>query len=128
MITLNYNWKKLRTVFGYTANITGPMALPEVYDLDETGSPISEPRPTTSKPFSLHNIQVTTRLRKNLSVYVGVQNLFNYRQTISPLIGYNDPNAQAGFSDFFDTSYAYAPNHGREFYLGIKWSLQRRDK
>ena len=125
VITVNYNWEKIRTVFGYTANITGPMTLPEVYDLDETGTPTSEPRPTTSTPFSLHNFQVTTRINRSFSVYCGIQNLFNYRQTISPLIGYNDPNAQAGFSDFFDTSYAYAPNHGREFYLGIKWDLQR---
>jgi outer membrane receptor for ferrienterochelin and colicins len=55
-------------------------------------------------------------------LYAGVQNLFDFRQEGSPLVGFNDPNAPLGFSDYFDTSYSYAPNHGREFYLGVKWN------
>jgi len=49
----------------------------------------------------------------------------DFRQRTSPLVGFNDPNANIGFSDYFDTSYAYAPNHGREFYLGVKWNIDR---
>ena len=37
-----------------------------------------------------------------------------------------DPNFQPGFSPYFDTAYAYAPNHGIEFYLGFKWDLAKK--
>uniref|UniRef100_UPI004049B404 TonB-dependent receptor n=1 Tax=Fulvivirga sp. TaxID=1931237 RepID=UPI004049B404 len=122
--TLNYRIKKAKMTVGYTARVTGPMALPEVFDLDENGSPMTTARPTISKPFSFHNIQVSKDFSNGLNVYLGVQNLFDYRQPVSPLVGYNDPNANTGFSNSFDTSYAYAPIHGRELYLGIKWELK----
>ncbi|MEN0048183.1 MAG: TonB-dependent receptor [Bacteroidota bacterium] len=121
----NYRWKKAKTTFAYTARLTGPMALPEVFDVGQNGELLSVARPTISRPFSLHNIQATMEVNQNWSWYVGIQNLLNYRQDISPLIGYNDPNANLGFSEYFDTSYAYAPNQGRELYLGIKWLLSR---
>lgn len=123
VITVNYEIKKWGLSAGYTARITGPMALPEVYDLDDSGNPKAESRPTRSEPFSFHNIQLTKNFKGNWSIYTGVQNIFDYRQSISPLVGYNDPNASIGFSDSFDTSYAFAPIHGREVYLGVKWNL-----
>ena len=100
------------------------MALPEVHDLDENGLPLPEPRPQTSKPFAIHNVQVSTQLSNSWSIYFGIANLFDYRQEYSPLTGYNDPNTSPGFSEFFDTSYAYSTIHGREFYLGVKYDLR----
>ena len=128
VLTANYQWKQQQITLAYTANITGNMTLPEVFDLDANGELMNVARPTLSQPFSLHNIQLSKVLKKNLMAYIGIQNLTNYRQATSPLVGYNDPNAAIGFSDFFDTSYAYAPNHGREFYLGIKWDVERNRK
>jgi outer membrane receptor for ferrienterochelin and colicins len=125
VLTLNYEWKKANILFGYTLSATGPMALPEVFDLDENGQPQIDPRPTRSTAFALHNLQVSKTFSEHFSIYGGIQNLTNFRQRTSPLIGYNDPNTPIGFSNYFDTSYAYAPNHGREFYLGIKWNLER---
>lgn len=122
--TVNYRIKRAKMTIGYTARVTGPMSLPEVFDLDENGNPITTPRPTISKSYSFHNIQISKDFPKGLNVYLGVQNLFDYRQPVSPLVGYNDPNTNIGFSNSFDTSYAYAPIHGRELYLGIKWSLK----
>ena len=102
------------------------MNLPEVYDFGADGQISSFARPTKSAPFSIHNIQITKNFKqKNLSVYAGVQNFLDYRQPFSPLIGFNDPNAAPGFSDAFDTAYAYSPLNGREFYLGIKWNCYR---
>lgn len=126
IFTANYNWKKAGVTLAYTANITGPMALPEVFELNTDGQPLAEARSTRSEVFALHNFQINKSFQSNFSLYAGIQNLFNFRQTSSPLIGYNDPNAATGFSAFFDTSYAYAPNHGREFYVGIKWSFEGR--
>ena len=122
--TANYIFRKSKITLAYTGQITGPMRLPEVFDLNSEGVPLSTARPIWSRPFSLHNVQVTKQFSRAWSVYFGIQNLANYIQRTSPLVGYNDPNAAIGFSPFFDTSYAYAPNHGREFYIGFKWSVE----
>jgi len=124
---VNYDWKKQNLLFSYTARFTGEMNLPEVYDFGSDGQLSSIARPTKSAPFSIHNIQITKNFKqKNLSIYAGVQNFLDYRQPFSPLIGFNDPNAVPGFSDAFDTAYAYSPLNGREFYVGIKWNSGRR--
>lgn len=128
VLTANYQFLKPRITVAYTAQLTGTMALPEVFDLDENGIPLDEPRPTTSVPFSLHQIQVTKLIKSNYNLYFGINNLFNYIQTESPLVGYDDPNYAPGFSPYFDTAYAYAPNHGIEFYLGFKWDLAKKSK
>lgn len=120
---VNYRFKKAGITLAYTANWTGSMALPEVFDLDPAGQPSSTPRPTQSPIFSIHNFQVIKSLAKGkLDLFTGVQNLFDYRQVYSPLVGFNDPQTQPGFSNYFDTAYAFSPIHGREFYLGVRWS------
>ncbi|MCF8462102.1 MAG: TonB-dependent receptor [Flavobacteriales bacterium] len=121
-----YTLRKWKLDFAYSANITGPMQLPEIYDLDENGEALSTPRPTRSKPFYLDNLQITKDIPKiNLKVYVGLENIMGYRQPVSPLSGTNDPNYAVGFSPKFDTSYAYAPLHGREIYVGVRWFVGR---
>lgn len=125
IFTANYLWKSMKMTIGYTFRWTGPMALPEVYDLTTDGNPADEPRALRSESFGIHNIQVTKEFSSNFSVYVGVQNIFDYIQPVSPLTGFNDPNAPAGFSNYFDTAYAFAPIHGRELYIGIKWNMRK---
>lgn len=121
-----YTLQKWKIDFAYSANITGPMQLPEIYDLDANGEPLSMPRPTRSKPFYLDNLQITKNIAKiNLKVYVGIENIMGYRQPVSPLSGTNDPNYAVGFSPKFDTSYAFAPLHGREVYAGVRWFVGR---
>ncbi len=124
VLTTNYQVKKWKMSFAYTLKVTGSMALPEVFDLDESGEPLAVPRPTTSHPFSLHNIQVNKTLKHSFGVYAGIQNIFDYVQPYSPLTGHNDPSANPGFGASFDTSYAFAPIHGREIYLGVTWSMK----
>jgi outer membrane receptor for ferrienterochelin and colicins len=120
IFNINYQWKKAGLSLAYSIRATGPMELPLVFDLDENGQPLSRPRPERSKPFSFHNLQISKRFSKNWTAYIGGQNLLDFVQPYSPLTGYNDPNAQVGFSQHFDTAYAYAPIHGREFYAGLK--------
>jgi outer membrane receptor for ferrienterochelin and colicins len=124
VLTANYRLKQQKMSFAYTFKFTGPMALPEVYDLQENGEKYDTPRPTTSSPFCLHNIQINKSLKHNFGLYLGMQNIFNYVQAYSPLTGHNDPNSYPGFGINFDTSYAYAPIHGREIYLGITWKME----
>ncbi len=125
--TLNYRWRKHGLLAAWTFNLTGPMQLPEVFDLDENGQPLATPRPTRSTTWSRHTLQLTKVFKKTgMEIYGGVENLFNYRQPISPLVGINDPNAPVGFSPYFDTVYAYAPLAGREFYLGVRWEIKKK--
>ncbi len=124
--TANYRLKKSNLTFALTLRVTGPMELPEVFDLNpETGEPVATARPTRSQPFTLGDLQVQKDFSKNFSLYGGIQNLFNYRQSWSPLVGFNDPNSSPGFSENFDTAYAYSPIHGREVYVGVRWALNR---
>lgn len=112
--------------FSYTLRATGPMQLPEVFDTDELGEPLPYPRATLSKPFALHNLQITRKFKKiNFEVFGGIQNLMNYRQAESPLVGYNDPNTNPGFSEHFDTVYTYAPLVGREIFIGLRWNSKK---
>ena len=123
MVAMNYLWRKTDITVAYSASFTGPMRLPEVFDIDATGELLDMPRSTTSKNFAIHNVQISKPFSSGLTLYGGIQNLFDFKQPGSPLVGYNDPNAPVGFSPYFDTAYAYAPNHGREYFLGVKWDL-----
>ena len=126
VFSANYRLKKQDITFAYSIQYTGVMALPEVFDLDETGTPLPYPRSTKSDAFSLHQLQITKGFKNNFALYAGIENVLNFIQTESPLVGYNDPNYAPGFSPYFDTSYAYAPNHGREFFIGMKWDMNRK--
>ena len=125
---LNFEWEKPALLFAYNFRLTGPMALPAVYDLDASGQPLPEPRPEHSPAFALHNLQITKTIPAwKCRIYGGMQNLFDYRQPVSPLTGFDDPTAAPGFSEHFDTAYAYSTLHGREFYLGLKWEFGGRE-
>ena len=122
IVTANYLLRKSKITLAYTANFTGQMALPKVYGLDSNGNQLPEPRAQKSDFFSIHNLMITKDM-ENLKIYLGLDNFLNFVQKDSPLVGYNDPNYAPGFSPFFDTSYAYAPNHGIELFIGLKYDL-----
>ena len=106
-----------------SSNYVGIMQLPEVFNMEINGQISEIARPEKSKPFSLHNININGKLGNKNEVYFGVLNVFNFRQKESPLVAYNDPNYNKGFSPFFDTSYAYAPNQGTKVFIGYKFNL-----
>lgn len=117
---INRNW-----FLNTSSNYVGVMQLPKVFDMGTNGQISEIARPEKSKPFSLHNININGKLSNKNEVYLGVLNIFNFRQKESPLVAFNDPNYNKGFSPFFDTSYAYAPNHGIEFFVGYKFYLTK---
>ena len=101
--------------------------LPTVFEMMDNGEISSVARPTKSKPFSIHNININGILNNKNEIYFGMLNVFNFRQRESPLVGYNDPNYQKGFSPYFDTSYAYAPNHGMEVFVGYRLNIEKKN-
>ena len=130
--TVLYKFPKKWTA-AYKVNINGPTQLPEVFDYtsydNSSGEVIATgtARPTKSAIYAKHSLQLKKQInhKKNrFDVYFGIDNIFDEIQKESPLTGTNDPNSPLGFSEYFDTSYAYAPIHGRAFYIGIDWTLK----
>lgn len=107
----------------YSARLTGPAALPS-FDAETrvayeaaTGVALRDRSPA----YLIHNIQFSRMFNLNdgrmLQAYFGIENASDYTQS-SPLIGYYD--GVPGFSDTFDTTYAYGPIVGRHFGLGMR--------
>ena len=99
---------KNQWLFDYTWNYIGKSRIP-YHPLTETGK-------TFSDPFYVMNSQVTKRF-KMLDIYLGVENLLNYKQN-DPILGSNDP-----FGSNFDASLIWAPVMGRLIYTGIRLKI-----
>ena len=69
-------------------------------------------------PGYIYMLAQITRKFKNFDVYVGAENLTDYKQDI-PVFGADQP-----FSQQFDASVVYAPVMGRLFYLGLRLNIK----
>ena len=77
--------------------------------------------PLWNETFSSHtvvNAQITKYFR-NWNIYVGVENLFDYRQD-NPIIDAANPR-----SDNFDATMIWGPVHGRKFFGGLRYTIPR---
>ncbi|MEC8610610.1 MAG: TonB-dependent receptor, partial [Bacteroidota bacterium] len=99
---------KNQWLFDYTWNYIGKSRIPY--------HPLTEIGKTFSDPFYVMNSQVTKRF-KMLDIYLGVENLLNYKQD-DPILGSNDP-----FGSNFDASLIWAPVMGRLIYTGIRLKI-----
>jgi outer membrane receptor for ferrienterochelin and colicins len=70
-----------------------------------------------SKSYGLLNIQITRVFSTQFEVYLGGENLGNYKQ-LNPIVGAENP-----FGTSFDTSLIYAPIFGKMFYAGLRFKL-----
>ena len=75
-----------------------------------------EDNKTVSDPFYVINSQVTKKF-KTYDVYLGGENLLNYKQE-NPILGGDDP-----FGSNFDASIIWAPVMGRLIYTGIRLKI-----
>ncbi|POY36123.1 hypothetical protein C3K47_13080 [Solitalea longa] len=69
-----------------------------------------------SRPYSMVNLQLT-RHWKNFEVYLGAENLFDFRQQ-NYIVGASNPN-----EGFFDASYIWGPLEGRRVYTGFRYKI-----
>ncbi len=130
---INYEIPKWFLSFDYTGNLTGSMRLPLLGELD--------PRREYSLPFSIQNIQITYKKIHDLEIYSGVKNLFNWTPNRgNPFIiarsndpfdenvqydsnGNVIPTADNPYGLTFDPTYAYGPNQGIRFFLGLRYHI-----
>ncbi len=68
--------------------------------------------------FQIMNAQVTKYFRK-WSVYAGCENIGDFTQK-NPVIAADDP-----WSEYFDASKVWGPIHGRKFYIGLRFAIDR---
>lgn len=99
--------------FDYTIHTIGKQRLPNT-EVNPPQFRLAE----YSDPYSLMNAQVTKVFSKKFEIYVGGENLTNFRQS-NPVLSAENP-----FGANFDSSIVYAPIMGRMFYGGFRYKLQ----
>jgi hypothetical protein len=70
-----------------------------------------------SDAFSLWNSQLTHSFSNKFEIYLGGENIGNYRQ-VTPIIGSNDP-----FGADFDAAQVYSPVFGAMVYTGLRFKI-----
>jgi outer membrane receptor for ferrienterochelin and colicins len=109
VLNLQYTTPKDTWVFDVTGQINGPARIPSfAADTEDKTSPV----------FPMFYAQVTRKF-KNMDIYIGGENLLNYRQP-DPIISADDP-----FSPHFNASVIWGPLMGIRVYAGMRLSLFR---
>lgn len=98
--------------FDYTVHSLGEQRLPNTNE-----NPPQFRLGDTAEGYSLMNAQVTKVFSNAIEVYVGGENLTNFRQ-LNPVLGADNP-----FGENFDTSIVFAPIMGRMFYVGFRYKI-----
>lgn len=101
------NWK-----FDATLNWFGEKRLPS-----SEGAPKEWQRSSFSPDFFTVNLQVNKVFKNQLELFVGVDNLFDFRQK-NPIV-----NAENPYSPYFDSNYVWGPIFGRNIYAGLYYTL-----
>jgi len=111
-INLAYHTRNLWK-FDATLNWQGEKRLPSTM-----GNPIQYQREDYSPSFFMMNAQISKSWKKRIDVYLGVENLLNYKQS-NPIIAADQP-----FGEFFDASMVWGPIFGRKMYIGLRYRLK----
>ena len=101
------NWK-----YDFTFNHVGQQRLPST-ETNPSEYQLSE----ISERLNLINTQITRVFNDSFQIYLGVENLTNYRQK-NTILSADDP-----FGDYFDATYIYGPIFGRMSYLGLRYYI-----
>ena len=96
-----------------TAHNTGTQRIPDTYANPETFQIAAQ-----SPDYWLFNGQITRVFSKKFEVYVGAENIGNFKQ--SPVI----IDAENPHGDYFDAGLIWGPIFGREWYLGFRYMLK----
>lgn len=101
-------WKfDLTTTWQGQKRIPDTSVNPEPYQMD-----------AYSPDFYLMNAQVTKVWKEVFDLYVGGENLTNFKQE-NPILSAEDP-----FGNFFDSSLIWGPVFGRKLYVGLRYRMK----
>jgi len=99
--------------FDFTYNWSGKQQLPYT-----ASNPAEDQFPDFSPSYAVMNAQVTRVFSSLFEVYIGGENIGNYKQE-KAILGANDP-----FGSNFDASIAYAPIFGQMYYAGLRLKIK----
>jgi outer membrane receptor for ferrienterochelin and colicins len=99
--------------FDFTYNWLGQQKLPET-----ASNPVEDRLPVYSPSYSLMNAQITRTFSSVFEVYIGGENIGNYRQE-KAILGNENP-----FGTTFDASIVYAPIFGQMYYAGLRFKIK----
>ena len=81
-------------------------------------NPEADRLPNFSPSFGVMNAQITRTFSSTFEMYVGGENIGNYRQD-KAVLGSDNP-----FGPNFDTSIVYAPVFGQMYYAGLRFKIK----
>jgi outer membrane receptor for ferrienterochelin and colicin len=99
--------------FDYTLNWLGSQQLPTT-----TTNAIADRLPNFAPAFTVMNAQITRTFSSTFEMYVGGENIGNYRQD-KAVLGTSNP-----FGPTFDASIIYAPIFGAMYYAGLRFKIK----
>ncbi|MBO5732730.1 MAG: TonB-dependent receptor [Alistipes sp.] len=116
---INIQYAVSRWVFDVTAQLNGPMRLPQLDgDLAK-----AQTNPELSPIYPMFFAQVSYKM-SNLTLYLGCENIANYMQ------GHNGHgtapiqwNGTSAFDEGFNSSMVWGPLMGRKFYIGLRLNI-----
>jgi len=114
LITLHHktrnNW-----YFDGVLQINGPKRLINIIPFNEQNN--------QSPTFTIFNIQTRKTFNKKFEVYVGAENLFNFKQDF-PILNMPLMNLPPSGGDrIFDAAFNWAPANGRMLYFGLRYDI-----
>ncbi len=99
--------------FDLTLNRQGKKRIPDL-----SSNPEKHQLEKYSPAYYLVNAQVSKTWKEKYEVYLGVENLFDFKQK-NPILSSEDP-----FSPYFDSSLIWGPIFGRNIYLGFRYKMK----
>lgn len=99
--------------FDFTFNWLGKQQLPNT-----ATNPVNDRMPEFSPSFSVMNMQITRTFSSVFEMYLGGENIGNYKQD-KAILGSDNP-----FGPTFDTSIVYAPVFGQMYYAGLRFKIK----
>ena len=102
--------------FDFTTQFNGDSRVP---DLDDNATAVANGQNIERSPFYvIMNAQITKKFGERWEVYVGGENLTNYKQE-HPIISAENPT-----SEDFDASMVWGPLSGIRAYLGVRFQIK----
>ncbi|WP_099465827.1 TonB-dependent receptor [Parabacteroides provencensis] len=111
LLTASYQTPLKKWQFDVTGQFNGGGRMP----MPDKVNPLWKP---DFNAYTVVNAQVTKYFRR-WSIYIGAENLFNYKQK-NPIIDAENPRGEN-----FDGSMVWGPVHGRKLYAGVRFNISR---
>lgn len=111
LLTASYQTPLKKWQFDLTGQFNGGGRMPT----PDATNPLWDPN---FNAYTVVNAQITKYFRR-WSVYLGAENLFDYKQS-HPIIDAGNPRGEN-----FDGSMVWGPVHGRKIYAGLRFNISR---